>query len=375
MVKKMIDSAGAGHYDSYKSGIKYLFEGRYAPVNTSSVHWPELKTELLARGVNVIDYDAISSGAVHNIKDVSFAHFDWVYGNTGSFAAIDEITSFPNVWKQITFQAGSVASCYRSFGAALGTYPYGGLYSYSGGALTSWSKTDASDVSIRQQNDVVIDEAGNNLWCALGVNPSWVSWGGGTSDVPNADAEDRRGGGIAVYDKAGNFLRRHTKASTGGGLISDAVYQVRYDKWNNRIWVGTFRGLCYYDLGSGSWGRITGLSDLGAPAMIHDLYVDPTTSGRYIYATFRTANGSLAPTFSANWRWLWEYDTSTSMVKNYNLGLGSQESTSIVKTEATSVWAVCHSSWARVVKYRLDTLTKIQDICLTNIDGTNYNGN
>ena len=364
--KRMIDNSGPACFDSWKGGIKFIHEiAGLLPVHRS---------EIVARGVNVVDWDT-ATGPIRNITDINFAFLNWASG-------IDEISTFENAWKRLSFKPGSLMAIHRSFPANINRNLIGGFASWLASTEvqtayigSAYARPD-NPVTL-SQNSIAIDTVAHQVWTAAGFFPGWIGLSG--VDTLTAESEDLRGGGVVVYNKSGVLITNYTKKSTSGGLISDAVYEVRYDQWNRRMWVGTFRGLCYYSLDTGTWTSVPGLSDLSASGrdQIFDIYVDPTTSGRYVYTTFMDSTWKVMPT-NPNRRQVNELDTTTGNVKVFSLGFNGYKM-SIVKTDPTSIWVYANQAQATgsnwIMKINTTTSAIEQQLLLNNIDGTNFSGN
>ena len=360
--KRMIDSSGSSCFDTWKDGIKVVNESFLLPIYSSC------KNELLARGASWFDWDESTQGPIHNISNINFAFLNWV-ATRG-----DEINTYDNFWKCLKFKPGSLVAVHRSYPMDMIRSYVGGLYSWSAGVETSCANRGQAEYPAPlTQNSIAIDTGNHRIWTALGLNPSWLVYTGIT-----VDSEDFRGSGVAVYDKTGKLVTNYTKQSTGGGLISDAVYEVRYDPYNRRMWVGTFRGLCYYNFDTSSWARIPGLSELSDCAPVNDIYVDPTTSGRYIYVTFRKLVSTVKP-LNAYWLLINEFDTVTGAIRTFTIDTGYHYSASMAKTTPNALWVVsCDKPGTpqtnRLSKINTATGDVEQRIFLNAIDGTNFTG-
>ncbi|MEK6795376.1 MAG: hypothetical protein AABZ39_11395 [Spirochaetota bacterium] len=370
-IKKLIDNAGASAYDQYKTGVNYVFEEAYA----SAVDIPGIKAEIEARGGTVSFYDRAVNGAIHGLSDISFLHLDWVMGASGSFDCRDECQTFPNIFKRISFKPGAVASCFRSFPMASFNRKYGGLNAYLGGSVTSFLASDGADLALRHQNGIALNTVENNLWCAVGFNPFFIT-PNSAGDIPRDESENFRGNGVVVYDKSGNRTAHYTTANTGGALLSDNVYFVKYDPYNNRVWAATYRGLCYFDCVSRTWKTMGAVNVTwsASRAQIYDIYIDPTTAGQLIYFTFSPGLSGFAlnPTASP-WSFLGEYRITDNTVRYIDLGLATRRNIRATKTASDVIWAsVFDGTVSRVVQYNTATSTKTFDLALSNVYGTNF---
>lgn len=55
------------------------------------------------------------------------------------------------------------------------------------------------------------------------------------------------GGGVNVFDRVHHTFKRYNANNTQGKLLSDQVFTLLPDGKRHRLWVGTARGLCYFD--------------------------------------------------------------------------------------------------------------------------------
>ncbi|MFN7118249.1 MAG: two-component regulator propeller domain-containing protein, partial [Saprospiraceae bacterium] len=56
------------------------------------------------------------------------------------------------------------------------------------------------------------------------------------------------GGGVNVFDRVHHTFKRYNVNNTQGKLLSNQVFTLLPDGKRHRLWVGTARGLCYFDL-------------------------------------------------------------------------------------------------------------------------------
>ena len=399
-IKELIDGSGAIAYDQYKTGIKYVYETGNPTYASTFATGSTFRTELEGRGVTVTRYLATAptavppgNGAIHSISDMAFAQLDWVTSANGSGqGGTYEHTTFLNIFKKLSFKPGSFMSMFRSFGVRnVGHVYMGGLKVYNQGSgttgtVTSLMKTDGSDLKLRQQNAIALDPALNQLWVATGVNP-WIKPNNFPSkDVTTNEIENLIGNGVVVYDKSGNIIHHFTKASTNGGLLSDNVTIIKHDAYNKRIWAGTYMGVCYYDLLTNTWNSANGLTH-ATNAPVECIYIDDTTAGQKIYATFHGGvvyiNMGLSP--GLNSRVVYEYNVASNAVSNkiwINATLmgtdpapvsNRWEGFSVVKTDPNTLWMNLCWNFPRIIKVNLSAPTiKLLDINLTNINGVDY---
>ncbi|HBE03923.1 MAG TPA: hypothetical protein DC049_15820, partial [Spirochaetia bacterium] len=368
-IKKTIDGFGASAYESYKSGVKYVLDTTYM---YSGFKYPELQTELESRGVTWLHY-LTNNGIIHDISGINFLDANWVNDTTGAYARGCEISWYPHHFKHLSFNPGSAMMVYRSFPTGAGRFAAmeQGLYYFQGGTHASMMKTDGTDYEMLNMSDVEINQDNNTLWCALGQRSEHqlVSSGSHTT----VEVESRNGNGIAVYGKSGTLLARYTEENTGGGLLCNAVYEIKYDSYNKRMWVGTFEGVCYYDIQGGAWHTPSGLSHPNG-ARVREFYIDPTTAGKYIYVTYaRGRTSGRVPNALANWTRVFEYNIQTDTVTIKNFGISSYfYAASIVKTQTNVFWMryMTNNCQSYIVKIINNSI--VNTVNLANIGGKSY---
>lgn len=372
-IKKMIDSAGAAAYDSYRTGVKYIVDSMQNP---AVEHHADTKANIESRG-GVFQMWDNSQGFVHDITDINFLDCDWVRGPAGGMTRNSVIAYFPHQWKRLSFKPGSLMCVYRSFPTGNGyfsAFQYG-LHTYYNGTLVTNTRPDGSDSMLHNMAGVAVNEDDHTVWCALSVPPFFD--GVSPDDIITADYMRRNGGGIAVYDTAGNCTANYTKSNTPG-LLCDAVYTTAYDAFNHRMWVGTFSGICYYDTVAKTWGTPAGLSHTDG-ARVAQIYVDPTTSGRKVYITF-TAGGTgwRVPNKLASYQRVFEYDVPSDTVFARSLGINDMfYSAQVVKTASNIIWLRYATNKNNVSshyirKVDLTTDAKLYELALADIAGTDY---
>jgi len=365
IIKKLIDNSGYAAYDQYTDGINFLL---YCPMNIQdSYNYHAERAELLRRGVNIIDSSYAVNGSSHNYKNINFAYFDWV-----SDCGADAVISYRNIHKHIYFDPGAIVFCHRSFPAGTFKRPASGLsrYTLNTKSTVNFMKTDASDMLLRHMVDSAVVPDSGNIWCALGQNLLKLY---GSSNP--ASANNYRGNGIAVYAQDGSLAAHYTAENSG--LPSDAVYRVVHDPYNNKIWIATFKGVAAYNLSSGAWERPAGLySAAGNPAPVHSIYVDPTTSGRYLYVTFSRGNAGYTPDIT-DYLSVIEYNTVLNTTRRLKFhGDNDMYNASVVKTASNIIWAVYYRNIPRkavVSKYKIDTGELLTNIDLAGLNGNDYN--
>ncbi len=156
-------------------------------------------------------------------------------------------------------------------------------------------------------------------------------------------------------------------------MLSDAAYRVTYDPYNHKVWVGTFKGVCAYDLKTGKWEQPSGLSSAG-PAPVSQIYVDPTTGGQSLYVTFSAGATGCTPAIS-DYRCVIEYNVSTGAIKRYKFHGDDMYNACVAKTAPNTIWAVYwrqSTAQALVSKYRTDTAQLVSTVNLGSISGTSY---
>ncbi|HOY57505.1 MAG TPA: hypothetical protein PK640_05120, partial [Verrucomicrobiota bacterium] len=360
--KQLIDHSGHVAYDQYRKGINFLVDDD--PSNWEVYGYQLERAELKERGINIIDWNPGVSGSIHNLHDLSFAYFNWVNGTS------DPFISYRNISKHVRFDPGALVFAHRSYPARLFKRPLCGLSKCDVSARTveSLMKSDASDLLLRQMADVACATENNSVWCALGQDILKMYSTANARSVNNF-----RGNGVAVYAPDGTLLDHFTTENTRGGLLSDAVYRVAYDAYNHKVWIGTFKGVCAYDLAAGAWEQPTGLSS-AAPAPVYQIYVDPTTAGQYLYVTFSAGATACTPGIS-DYLCVLEYNVSTGAIKRYKFHGDAMYNASVTKTAPNTLWAVywrSSTSQALVSKYSTDTAQLLSSVDLGNVNNVSY---
>ncbi|HOB97656.1 MAG TPA: cadherin domain-containing protein, partial [Verrucomicrobiota bacterium] len=360
--KQLIDHSGHVAYDQYKKGINFLVDDN--PSNWAVYGYQVERAELKERGINIIDWNPAVSGSVHNLHDLSFAYFNWVNGTS------DPFISYRNISKHMRFNPGALVFAHRSYPARLFKRPLCGLSKCDVNARTveSFMKSDASDLLLRQMADVAYATENNSVWCALGQDILKMY-----STANGRSANNFRGNGVAVYAPDGTLLDHFTTENTRGGLLSDAVYRVTYDAYNHKVWIGTFKGVCAYDLATGAWEQPAGLTS-AAPAPVYQIYVDPTTAGQYLYVTFSAGATGCTPGIS-DYLCVLEYNVSTGAIKRYKFHGDAMYNASVTKTAPNTLWAVywrLSTTQALVSKYSTDTAQLLSSVDLGNVDNVSY---
>lgn len=378
-IKKMIDSFGPAAYESALSPVKYVVDSQ-GQFQTSGpqLRFDDIKMNVAARGGTFLDWNT-NDGIINQVKDIHFLDCDWVNGPVGGpFTRVAPINAYPHSFKHLSFKPGSLMNVYRSFPTGDGWFgpARAGLYDLSGGVLTSRMKADGSDFDLQNIGSLAMDEDAHELWCGLGIPPSHVLRK--LDDDIAVPSEFQNGNGLVVYDKSGNALRRFTRENTGGGLLSDAVYTLSFDRFKHRMYVGTFAGVCYYDLVAKIWAAVPGLWNAGG-AFVHQIYVDPTTSGGMVYVTFTIGGiGWSINNKIPNFTRIFEHNTATLATVSRQYGIAATfYNAQVVKTEPNFLWMRYQLSTgtpfdARVSKINLSTQTPVYTLDLANVGGVDY---
>ncbi|MBL8993091.1 MAG: hypothetical protein JNM63_07105, partial [Spirochaetia bacterium] len=230
-IKKMIDSFGPAAYAS-AAGVKYVVDSQ----SPNAHYFPQVKANVESRKGSFI-YWKTNDGIINNVRDMNFLDCDWVVGADGQVSRGSVISHYPHPFKRLGFKPGSLMNVFRSFPTGNGYFSpgYAGLYSHSGGVLTSRMAADGSDYLFQNISCLAIDENSHQIWCGLGVNPGHSTRS--AFDIPVYSSESQMGNGIVVYDKSGNVLKHFTRENTGGGLLANGVYPITFDRFNKRMWV------------------------------------------------------------------------------------------------------------------------------------------
>ena len=379
-IKKMIDNFGPTVFDSWQGGVKYVVDSMAQYTGSSAQqHHEDIRANITARGGTFVLWRT-NDGFVNNCSGINFLDADWVVGADGAYSRGSVISSFPHQWKRLSFRPGSVMQTYRSFPTGDGYFATTqfGLWEYNPGTLTSRMASDGSDYEVMNMADVGINEDDHTIWCATSLHPDHESIS--THDHVSVDYMRRHGAGVAVYDKSGNLIVRYTKDNTGGGLLCDAVYTVSYDKFNHRMWVGTFSGVCYFNTVTRSWGTPAGLTHPDG-ARVAQIYVDPTTSGQRIYVTF-TQGGSgtstRVPNRLASWHRVFEYNVGGNSTAVLSLGVADTfYSAKVAKTDADIIWFRYgtnrnSTNFYYLRKVQLSTSAKLYEVSFRDIGGLDY---
>lgn len=373
-IKKMIDNFGPSVFNSAAS-VKYVIDSMAQYTGSSAnQHHPEIQANIEARGGAFILWKT-NDGFVHDCSDINFLDADWVYGADAAYSRASVIQSFPHQWKRLSFKPGSVMQAYRSFSTGDGYFATSqfGLHLYNAATVKSMMQADGSDFEVMNMTAVVVNPEDNTVWCGTGIHPrhEWVS----TYDYISADYMRRHGAGIAVYNKTGALVSRIT---SDNGLLCNAVYTLVYDKYNHRIWAGTFSGVCYYDIGTRTWITPAGLSHPDG-ARVEQIYVDPTTSGQYVYVTYTYGyTGTRVPNRLASWQRIFEHAVSTGTTTVRDLGISDTFwSAHVAKSEPDIIWLRYATnngpnSFSYIRKIRISTGQKLYELSFNDINGVDY---
>lgn len=373
-IKKMIDNFGPAVFDSAKN-VKYVIDSMAQYTGSSaSQHHPEIQANIEARGGTFVLWQT-NNGFVHDCSDINFLDADWVVGADGSYSRGSVISTFPHQWKRLQFKPGSVMNTYRSFPTGDGYFATSqfGLHSFNGTTITSMMQTDGSDFEIMNMNSIVVNPEDHTLWCAAALHA--LHDGPSSHDHLSADYLSKNGAGVAVYNKSGTLITRHTKDT---GLLCNAVYTLTYDKYNHRMWAGTFSGVSYYDLVTRTWSTPAGLTHTDG-ARVAQIYVDPTTSGQLVYVTYiNGSSGWKVPNRLGSWHRVFEYNVAAGTTTVRNLGISDAfYSAQVAKSEADILWLRYATNksplnYHYIRKVKISTGEKLYELAFNNIGGIDH---
>ncbi|MFA6104891.1 MAG: CARDB domain-containing protein [Victivallaceae bacterium] len=371
-IKKMIDSTGYPAYQSYKKPIKFLTMTPLFP------YYPSVAAEFKKRGnINIVAPDLKNGQVVADIgQDIMFGYWNRVdfsypgsvltgielfgpYYGTCFYGDSDVEYYYPNIYYDLTFMPGSMIMCFRSWPARGNHRMYGGMFKFAPAAaskLTDYKKSDGSDMKFRHMSCVEYDPVNNWVWCGTGDNPLLVDKSYSYSDLSDQTAhkyESGRGGGIAIFDQAGNIQNHLNKGNSP--LVNNRVTKIAYDKYANRMWVAHYGGIQYYDLAKKTWSEIPALKNDFAAAC--GIYVDSYDTDKvyfsfyYSGSSLKNRNCSLLANADTN---IFEYSKSAGTIKSYLLEssvLGIFPL--IAKTSADTLWVTKNIGY--LYKYDLKT--------------------
>ncbi|MFA6480487.1 MAG: hypothetical protein WCV67_19420, partial [Victivallaceae bacterium] len=355
-IKQMIDDTGFPAYASYKqNGGKPKFLTLHQHVSAM------VKSELNKRNIELVQVPAnpttrqLTATMDTVAKDLMFAFFNDVNGPGYGYDAMpvdndfygdgDMVCDYPFIYRRATFLPGSFVTCFRSFPSRLMNRDNGGLLAINTDTAktTDYQKAyDGSDIKFRHQTCVAYDPVNNQIWCGTGEPALNASMNFDTRGTDEFYREHMRneGGGIAVYDAAGNIL--NWMNSTNSPLKNNRVVKMAYDKASKLMWVMHYKGVQYYDLVKKSWNDVLALqNDFAAGCSV---YPDPFDSDKVYFSFYYSDDGnykkvsSLFPGASSS---IYEYSKSAQTVKAYTIDTDSAVAgvaPQMLKTSADMLW-------------------------------------
>ena len=363
--KKLIDNSGFIAYDSYKTGINFFHNSIYSWHNNPSDRYGK---EFLDRGnINTVWGNRDLGNRVH-LTNLMFTSWDQANGQ-------GEIHyEHPYIFKYFHFLPGSVAIIFRSSPNRYHSRMYGGLCSYDGSLFTNYVAADGSDIAYKHLTAVAYDPQNDYLWCGTGVRQFDDSIRYGSDDNLQKQDQEANGGGIVVYNRTSRALvYRFTE---GNGLINNRVVKLVYDKYYNRMWIITYKGIQYYDCaangGQSSWSSAIKPGVLsGNDAHGFEIYVDPFQTNK-IYTAYACAGAAADSTqLPGGETTVFEYNKDTDTVSNFILfGSGNERSwyPRITKTASNYLWTVFGKDSDTIIKkYDINTSTVVYSNKLINL--------
>ena len=407
-IKSMIDNTGFPACESYKKQangkIKLLtFKPAYNNIViseikkrgnievTSPVAIPPDVWNPVTRTITLVDVTGDNKVTIDTTfdkvgKDAMFCYLDDVSGGTGGFvgwptendyyADGDFVQDYPFIYRGATFLPGSIMMIYRSNPAAYDSHGgTGGVYkmNVSTKAKTSYVKIDASDMKFRHTTCVEYDPVNNQLWVGTGKNQLDVAMNFDQRCTDDAHRETMRndGGGIVIYDTAGNILKWINANDLGSPLKNNRVTKLVYDNRDSNapcMWVVHDKGIQYYDCKSKTWYDIPELQNDYAAAS--GLYLDQFGSDKVYFAFYY--NGASANTKKVSSQItgadtsIFEYSKSAKKVTSYvidsvnNKGLAPR----MGKTSVDTIWV---SKGNVLYRYDLNGKTVVEMIDMNNV--------
>ncbi|MFA6480427.1 MAG: CARDB domain-containing protein [Victivallaceae bacterium] len=357
-IRKMIDDTSAPAYSSYKqNGGKAKFLTLHQQISTM------VREELKRRNIELVQVpanpttkqltatmDTVAKGLMfaffNNVSNPGYGYADLPVDNT-FYADADMVDQYPFVYRGATFIPGSFVTCFRSHPSRLMNRDCGGLLAINADTaqITDYQKAyDGSDIKFRHQTCVAYDPVNNQIWCGTGEPSQNMNM---NCDTPRGTDEFYRehmrneGGGIAIYDAAGNILNWINANDVNSPLKNNRVVKMVYDKASKWMWVMHYKGVQYFDLVSKVWHDVPALqNDFAAGCCV---YPDPYDSDKvyfsfyYGYGNYEKVSSQIAGASSS----IYEYSKSAQTVRAYTIdpdsavvGLAPQ----MIKTSAGTLW-------------------------------------
>ncbi|MFA6480814.1 MAG: hypothetical protein WCV67_21060, partial [Victivallaceae bacterium] len=358
-IKQMIDDTSAPAYVSYKqNGGKAKFLTLHQQISSM------VREELKRRNIELVQVPAnpttkqLTATMDTVSKGLMFAFFNNVENSGYGYAALpvdnnfygscDIVGQYPLIYRGATFIPGSFATCFRSHPSREMNRANGGLLAINTdtAAITDYQKAyDGSDVKFRHQTCVAYDPVNNQIWCGTGepaLNVFMVFNSPRGTDEFFREHMRNEGGGIAVYDAAGNILNWMNTANSP--LKNNRVVKMVYDKVSKLMWVMHYKGVQYYDLVKKTWSDVPALqNDFAAGCSI---YLDPYNSDKAYFSFYYNDDGSydyirVASQLVGASSNIYEYSKSAQTVNAYTIDPDSMVSGTapqMVKTSADTMW-------------------------------------
>ncbi|MFA6103166.1 MAG: CARDB domain-containing protein [Victivallaceae bacterium] len=358
-IKKMIDDTGVPAYVSYKqNGGKAKFLTLHQHVSAM------VKNELKRRNIELVQVPAnpttrqLTATMDTVAKDLMFAFFNNVvnagYGyedlpvDNHFYADNYMVDQYPFIYRGATFSPGSFATCFRSHPSRMMNRANGGLLAINTDTaqITDYQKAyDGSDIKFRHQTCVAYDPVNNQIWCGTGepaLNVTMGFWSiFGTAEVFREHMRNE-GGGIAVYDAAGNILNWMNSANSP--LKNNRVVKMVYDKASKLMWVMHCKGVQYYDLAGKTWHDVPALqNDFAAGCSI---CLDPYDSDKVYFSFYYNDDYDygdirISSQFAGAPTSIFEYSKSAQTMKAYAVDTDSAVmggAPQMVKASADTLW-------------------------------------
>ena len=322
-----------------------------------SIHTPHL-----LNGETINDYKNNVMFLFLNLVD------DKYYDGDNNFYALgDSYLRYPFIYRKLDFLPGSLATIYRSTPSRYMHREYGNACRINlvNKTIDDYIKYNGTDMSFRHMTTIAYDPDNNWVWAGCGVNQIDVNTGYSSE---NADAaafqkdELHRGGGIAVIDAETGVTAHYTEENSP--LLNNRVVDVEYDKFNQLIWIASYKGIQYYNTINHTWNSIPEFENNFAAAM--DIYIDPFSTDKiYISFFYGAAEANVVTSqIPDSVTKIFEYNKQTGVIRSINTG-GSIAFKYMTKTSATTLWTLKPSRYA--VKKDTATLATINTIDLYSI--------
>ncbi|MFA6480376.1 MAG: hypothetical protein WCV67_18845, partial [Victivallaceae bacterium] len=357
-IKQMIDDTSAPAYASYKqNGGKAKFLTLHQQISTM------VREELKRRNIELVQVpanpttkqltatmDTVAKGLMfaffNNVENAGYGYADLPVDNN-FYSSSDMVDQYPFIYRGATFIPGSVVTCFRSHPSRLMNRDCGGLLAINAdtAAVTDYQKAyDGSDIKFRHQTCVAYDPVNNQVWCGTGEPAMNVNM---YFDVRGTDEFYREhmrneGGGIAIYDAAGNILNWINANDAGSPLKNNRVVKLVYDKASKLMWVMHYKGVQYYDLVKKLWYDVPALqNDFAAGCSI---YPDPFDSDKVYFSFYYSDYGQYSKVSSkltGASSSVYEYSKSAQTAKAYTIDTDSAvigTAPQMVKTSANTLW-------------------------------------